>query len=197
MAKNQMLINYVPGVECRVAVVRDGRLEELHSERMDAVSHVGNIYVGRVSNVEPAIQAAFIDFGLEENGFLHVTDVHPRYFPGEDEETTELVGKKTPRRERPPIQACLKRGQEVIVQVLKEGIGVKGPTLTSYLSVPGRFLVMMPFMDKVGVSRRVEDEEQRREMRAVLDQLDLPDGFGFILRTAGMAETKTSLKRWE
>ncbi len=190
-----MLINYVPGVECRVAVVRDGRLEELHSERMDAVSHVGNIYVGRVSNVEPAIQAAFIDFGLEENGFLHVTDVHPRYFPGEDEETTELVGKKTPRRERPPIQACLKRGQEVIVQVLKEGIGVKGPTLTSYLSVPGRFLVMMPFMDKVGVSRRVEDEEQRREMRAVLDQLDLPDGFGFILRTAGMAETKTSLKR--
>ncbi|MBL0921649.1 MAG: Rne/Rng family ribonuclease [Phycisphaerales bacterium] len=195
MSKNQMLINYVPGVECRVAVVREGRLEELHSERMDAVSHVGNIYVGRVVNVEPAIQAAFVDFGLEENGFLHVTDVHPRYFPGEDEETKELVGKKTPRRERPPIQACLKRGQEVIVQVLKEGIGVKGPTLTSYLSVPGRFLVMMPFMDKVGVSRRVEDEDQRREMRAVLDQLDLPDGFGFILRTAGMEETKTSLKR--
>ena len=190
-----MLINYVPGIECRVAVVREGRLEELHSERMDAVSHVGNIYVGRVVNVEPAIQAAFIDFGLEENGFLHVTDVHPRYFPGEDEETTELVGKKTPRRERPPIQACLKRGQEVIVQVLKEGIGAKGPTLTSYLSVPGRFLVMMPFMDKVGVSRRVEDEDQRREMRAVLDQLDLPEGFGFILRTAGMEETKTSLKR--
>lgn len=192
---NKMLVNYVPGVECRVAVVRNGRLDELHAERADSVSHVGNIYVGKVMNVEAGIQAAFVDFGLEENGFLHVTDIHPRYFPGEDDSATERVGLKTPRRERPPIQACLKRGQEVIVQVLKEGIGTKGPTLTSYLSIPGRFIVMMPQMDKVGVSRKVEDEEQRREMRAILDTLDLPDGFGFILRTAGMDQTKTELKR--
>lgn len=192
---NRMLVNYVPGAECRVAVVRNGRLDELHAERADSASHVGNIYVGKVMNVEAGIQAAFVDFGLEENGFLHVTDVHPRYFPGEDDDATERVGLKTPRRERPPIQACLKRGQEVIVQVLKEGIGTKGPTLTSYLSVPGRFIVMMPQMDKVGVSRKVEDEEQRREMRAILDTLDLPEGFGFILRTAGMDQTKTELKR--
>ncbi len=190
-----MLINYVPGVECRLAVVREGKLEELHAERADAASHVGNIYVGRVTNVEPGIQAAFVDFGLEDNGFLHITDVHPRYFPGEDDDATERVGLKTPRRVRPPIQACLKRGQEVIVQVLKEGVGTKGPTLTSYLSIPGRFLVMMPQMDNVGVSRRVEDEERRREMRKILDQLDLPEGFGFILRTAGMNQTKTELKR--
>jgi ribonuclease E len=196
MSKNQMIINYVPGEECRVAIVEDAKLEELHVERFANASRVGNIYVGRVNNVEPAIQAAFVDFGVTENGFLHVSDLHPRYFPGEDmDETTERVGHKTPRRERPPIQHCLKRGQEVIVQVLKEGVGTKGPTLTSYLSIPGRFLVMMPQMDKVGVSRKVEDEEQRREMRQILDQLDLPEGFGFILRTAGMERTKTELKR--
>jgi ribonuclease E len=191
----QMVINYTPGEECRVAMVEHGRLEEFHSERANAVSFVGNIYVGRVVNVEAAIQAAFIDFGLGANGFLHVSDLHPQYFPGEDEETREQIGRKTPRRERPPIQQCLKRGQEVIVQVLKEGISTKGPTLTSYLSIPGRYLVMLPQMDRVGVSRKVEDEDQRREMRKILDGLDLPPEFGFILRTAGMGKSKIELKR--
>ncbi len=195
MAKRQLLINYVPGEECRVAVVEDERLEDLHTERTNAVSHVGNIYVGKVTNVEASIQAAFINFGLEHNGFLHISDLHPQYFPGEDDETTEQVGKKTPRRERPPIQKALKRGQEIMVQVIKEGIGTKGPTLTSYLSIPGRYLVMMPAMDRVGVSRKIEDDELRRKMREQLDQLDLPDGFGFILRTAGMERNKTELKR--
>lgn len=196
MAKQRMVINYVPGEECRVAVVENGRLEELHAERMDGPSnHVGSIYVGRVENVEPGIQAAFVDFGLEANGFLHTSDIHPQYFPGEDSDTTERVGKKTRRSERPPIQDCLRRGDEVAVQVLKEGVGTKGPTVTSYLSIPGRFLVMMPQMDRVGVSRKVEDEEMRRKMRDILDQLDLPEGFGFILRTAGFDRTKAELKR--
>jgi ribonuclease E len=199
MSTKQMIINYVPGEECRVAIVEDGRLEEFHAERMDGPSnHVGNIYVGKVQNVEQSIQAAFIDFGLEQNGFLHVSDVHPQYFPGEDgggSGKTERVGRKTPRRERPPIQDCFRRGDEVAVQVLKEGVGTKGPTVTSYLSIPGRFLVMMPQMDKVGVSRKVEDEDTRRKMREILDQLDLPDGFGFILRTAGMERSKAELKR--
>jgi ribonuclease E len=191
----RMVVNYVAGEECRVAILEDEKLEELHVERFASASRVGNIYVGRVINVEPAIQAAFVDFGVGENGFLHVSDLHPRYFPGETEETTESVGHKTPRRERPPIQAALRRGDEVIVQVLKEGIGTKGPTLTSYLSIPGRFLVMMPGMDRVGVSRKVEDEDLRRKMREILDQLELPDGFGFIVRTAGMDRTKAELKR--
>ncbi|MCC6950316.1 MAG: Rne/Rng family ribonuclease [Phycisphaerales bacterium] len=190
-----MIINYVPGEECRVAIVEDGKLEELYAERFAQASRVGNIFVGKVVNVEPAIQAAFVDFGVGDNGFLHVTDLHPRYFPGEEETATESVGFKTPRRERPPIQAALRRGDEVIVQVLKEGVGTKGPTVTSYLSIPGRFLVMMPYMDRVGVSRKVEDEDQRRKMREILDQLDLPEGFGFILRTAGFEATKTELKR--
>jgi len=195
MAKQQLIINYVPGEECRVAIAEDGKLEELHSERFANASRVGNIYVGRVNNVEASIQAAFVDFGVEDNGFLHVSDLHPRYFPGEADDATEQVGHKTPRRERPPIQACLRKGDEVIVQVLKEGVGTKGPTLTSYLSIPGRFLVMMPQMDKVGVSRKVEDEDQRRKMREILDQLDLPEGFGFIVRTAGMDRGKAELKR--
>ena len=78
MPESQMIINYVPNDECRVAIVEDGKLEELYAERFDAASHVGNIYVGKVINVEPAIQAAFVDFGLEDNGFLHVSDLHPR-----------------------------------------------------------------------------------------------------------------------
>ncbi|MCE7975497.1 MAG: Rne/Rng family ribonuclease, partial [Leptolyngbya sp. PLA1] len=195
MSESKMIINYVPGEECRVAIIEDGKLEELYAERFAQASRVGNIFVGRVVNVEPAIQAAFVDFGVGDNGFLHVTDLHPRYFPGEQDDATESVGFKTPRRERPPIQAALRRGDEVIVQVLKEGVGTKGPTVTSYLSIPGRFLVMMPYMDRVGVSRKVEDEDQRRKMREILDQLDLPEGFGFILRTAGFEATKAELKR--
>ncbi|MEQ8770325.1 MAG: Rne/Rng family ribonuclease [Phycisphaerales bacterium] len=191
----EMLVNYAPGEECRIAIVEDGQLEEFYSEPTNAVSRVGNIYVGKVTNVERAIQAAFVDFGTEENGFLHVSDLHPQYFPGEGEETKERVGKKTPRRSRPPIEHCLKRGQEIIVQVLKEGVGTKGPTLTSYLSIPGRFLVMMPQMDRVGVSRKEEDDDKRRAAKKILDQLDLPEEFGFILRTAGLERTKTELKR--
>jgi ribonuclease E len=188
-----MLVNDVPGEECRIAIVRDGRLEDLFTERAATATSVGNIYKGRVSNVEGAIQAAFIDYGQPQNGFLHISDLHPRYFPGGEQ--SEKVGRKTARHDRPPIQKALKRGDEILVQVLKEGIGSKGPTLTSYLSMPGRLMVMMPYMDKVGVTRRVEDEDERKAMRKVLDSLDLPDDFGFILRTAGMGQSKRELNR--
>jgi ribonuclease E len=190
-----MLINYMPGEECRIAIVSDRRLEEFYQERASSESHVGNIYKGRVTNIEPSIQAAFVDFGIGKNGFLHVTDLHPMYFSGGAKEQVENVGSKTPHRERPPIQKALRRGQEVLVQVLKEGIGNKGPTLTTYLSIPGRFLVMMPHMQRLGVSRKVEDEDTRRELRKVIEQLDPPKEFGFIVRTAGLGQTKTDLKR--
>ncbi|MFG0300131.1 MAG: Rne/Rng family ribonuclease [Phycisphaerales bacterium JB047] len=192
--RTEMIVNYVPGEECRIAMIEDGKLEEFMVEPTDKVSRVGNIYVGRVANIEPAIQAAFVDFGTEENGFLHISDLHPQYFAKGDDKT-ERVGKKTPRRSRPPIQDCLKKGQEIIVQVLKEGVGTKGPTLTSYLSIPGRFLVMMPGMDKVGVSRKEEDDDKRKAAKQILSQLELPEGFGFILRTAGFDRTKAELKR--
>jgi len=189
-----MLINVADSDECRIAILHRERLEELFIERASTESHVGNIYKGRVTNVEPSIQAAFIDFGLPKNGFLHVSDLQPQYFP-ENMRHVEDVGRKTPRRERPPIQRCLRRGQEIIVQVIKEGIGTKGPTLSSYISIPGRYLVMMPGMSRLGVSRRIEDEETRRKMRRILDELSLPKDMGFILRTAGIDQTKRELQR--
>ena len=194
LGASRMLVNYIPGDECRIAFVEDGKLEEYHAEPVGSVSRVNNIYLGVVRNVNTAVQAAFIDFGLDEHGFLHTSDVHPRFFP-QNEDAAERVGIKTPRRDRPPIQRCFKPGDRIMVQVLKEGVGTKGPTLTSYISIPGRYLVMMPGMDNVGVSRKVEDDEARRAMRQILDQLELPDGFGFILRTAGMDRTKTELNK--
>src|SRR5512136_3074883 len=153
MAK-EMLINVSQGEECRIALVENGRVEELYMERSSSTSHVGNIYRGKVVNVEASIQAAFIDFGLGRNGFLHISDLLPSYFGRKGEDVTETVGRKLARRDRPPIQRCLRRGDEITVQIIKEGIGTKGPTLTTYLSIPGRILVMMPGMSKMGVSRK-------------------------------------------
>ena len=195
MPDQQMLIDYVPGEECRIAVVEDGKLDEYYHERASNESHVSNIYQGVVTNVEPSISAAFVDFGLERNGFLHVTDVHPKYFPGEDKEAVETVGHKTRHGDRPGIERCFKKGDPVTVQVIKEGIGNKGPTVTSYLSIPGRFLVMMPDMQQLGVSRKVEDEDQRKQMKKLLKSLDPPKEFGFIMRTAGAGQTKADLKK--
>lgn len=189
-----MMINVSDDDECRIAILHDRRLEELHMERRSAESHVGNIYKGRITNVEPSIQAAFIDFGLGKNGFLHISDLQPQYFL-DNPRAVEGVGRKTPRKDRPLIQKCLKRGQEIIVQITKEGIGTKGPTLTTYLSIPGRYLVMMPGMSRLGVSRKIEDEDARRTMRELLSQLDLPKDMGFILRTAGLDQNKRELQR--
>ncbi len=190
----QMMINVSAGTECRIAILQDNRLEEFFIERDSTQSHVGNIYKGKVTNVEPSIQAAFVDFGLEKNGFLHISDVQPQYFPNHTGEP-EDVGRKIPRHLRPPIQRCFRRGQEVIVQITKEGVGTKGPTLTSYLSIPGRFLVMMPGMSRHGVSRKIEDEAQRREMRDLMAKLELPTGMGFIMRTAGLGRNPRELQR--
>ena len=196
--KQLVVVNDVPGDETRIAILEQGKLVQFFSERAATSTNVGSIYKARVVNVEPAIQAAFVDFGEGANGFLHISDLHPKYFPGnrgDSEKSVEKVGKKIPRRARPLIQDALKRGMEITVQVLKEGLGSKGPTVTSYLSIPGRLLVMMPDMDNVGVSRKVDDEEGRRKMRKILDSLNLPEGFGFILRTAGFDATRTELAR--
>jgi Rne/Rng family ribonuclease len=189
----EMIINTMQREECRIAVLENGRLEEIYIERAAVENHVGNIYKGVVTNVEPSIQAAFVDFGQGKNGFLHISDLHPQYFP-DGAGQFENVGRKMPRRSRPPIQRCLRRGQEVLVQVTKEGIGTKGPTLSTYLSIPGRFLVMMPGMRRLGVSRRIEDEGSRDKLRDVLAGLELPDGMGFIARTAAMDRSQSELQ---
>ncbi len=194
MAK-EMLINVSEGEECRIAIVEDAKLEELYMERASSTSHVGNIYKGRVTNVEPSIQACFVDFGMGRNGFLHISDLMPQYFGKKGEDFQESVGRKMARRDRPPIQRCLRRGDEIIVQIIKEGIGTKGPTLSTYVSIPGRILVMMPGMSKFGVSRKIEDEEERRRLRTILDSLKPIKDVGFIIRTAGIEKTKTEIQR--
>ncbi len=190
-----MLINVSAGEECRIALLEDGRLEELYMERTSATSHVGNIYKGKVMNVEASIQAAFIDFGLGRNGFLHISDLMPTYFGRGGSDVQETVGRKMARRDRPPIQRCLRRGDDIIVQIIKEGIGTKGPTLSTYLSIPGKMLVMMPGMGKMGVSKKIEDEQERRRLRQILDGLKPPRDVAFIIRTAGVGKSKLEIER--
>jgi len=224
-----MLINVSQPEECRIAIVEDGLLEELYIERASQDNYVGNIYKGRIVNLEPSIQAAFVDFGVGRNGFLHISDVEPQYFrqggydpseamnagrmadidTGEDDENGEDGngggqrgrgrGRRPPRggrpRIKPPIQEIFRRGDEVLVQVIKEGIGTKGPTLSTYISIPGRYLVLMPALGRVGVSRKIEDEQLRRTLRDTLLELNPPKGLGFIVRTAGADRTKKELSR--
>src|SRR6201992_536795 len=194
MAK-EMLINVSEGEECRIALLEDGKLEELDMQRTSSTSHVGNIYKGRVTNVEASIQAAFVDFGLGRNGFLHISDLMPTYFGRKGEDIQESVGRKMARPDRPPIQRCLRRGDEIIVQIIKEGIGTKGPTLSTYLSIPGKILVMMPGMGKMGVSKKIEDDQERRRLRQILDSLKPPKDVAFIIRTAGVGKTKLEIER--
>ena len=169
----EMLINVTEREECRVAVVEDSSLEELYVERTSLSSHVGNIYKGKIVNIESGIQAVFVDIGIGKNGFLHISDLHTRYFPGGGRVEVESVGRRQSLKERPPMQDCLRKGQDIIVQVTKEGVKTKGPTLSTYLALPGKFLVMMPWMKRHGVSHKIEDVDEivdeilRRNLKAV------------------------------
>ncbi|NLH18082.1 MAG: Rne/Rng family ribonuclease [Phycisphaerae bacterium] len=189
----EMLINVSQGQECRIAVVDSSSLEELYIERPSLVSHVGNMYKARVVNVEPAIQAAFVDFGTQRNGFLHISDLHPRYFQKE-RVSVEKIGRRKALSQRPHIQKSLKKGQEILVQVTKEGINTKGPTLTTYISLPGRYIVLMPWMDRVGVSQKIEEEAERKRLRETVEQMELPKDAGLIIRTAAQGATKRDLQ---
>lgn len=199
--KKEMLINALQPEETRIAVIEDGNLEELYVERDSQEDLVGNIYKGKVVNLEPSIQAAFVDFGVGRNGFLHISDVEAQYFPDfKPDYEDDPRGRRKPRNERsvrnkPPIQDVFKRGSEVLVQVIKEGIGTKGPTLSTYISIPGRYLVLMPGLQRVGVSRKIEDEEERRELKRILRDIDPPKGLGFIIRTAGVGRSAEDLQR--
>ena len=210
--KQEMLINVRQPEECRIAIVEDGVLEELYIERTAQDNYVGNIYKGVVVNLEPSIQAAFVDFGVGRNGFLHISDVEPQYFRQGGFDPSKPIeppggrrGSSAPTRGRqragarprvkPPIQDILRRGDEVLVQVIKEGIGTKGPTLSTYISIPGRYLVLMPALGRVGVSRKIEDEDDRRRLRDIMLDLNPPKGLGFIVRTAGSDRSRKELSR--
>ncbi len=190
----EMLINVAESEECRVAVIEDGSLEELYVERASLSSHVGNIYKGKVANIESGIQAAFIDFGIGKNGFLHVSDLHPKYFAKAGSKHAENIGRRKSLSERPPIQDCLRKGRELVVQVTKEGLKTKGATLSTYLALPGKYLVMMPWMRKHGVSHKIEDEDERKRLRQILDDSKPPKGQGFIIRTAGQGCSRRDIQ---
>jgi ribonuclease E len=200
--KNEMLINVRQPEESRIGLIEDGVLEELYVERNSLESCVGNIYKGRIVNIEPSIQAAFVDFGVGRNGFLHVSDVEYQYYKHlqdeDDEKERASNGKRFNERSvrnKPPIQEIFRKGSEVLVQVIKEGIGSKGPTLSTYISIPGRYLVLMPGLQRVGVSRKIIDDDARRKLRRQLNELDPPPGLGFIIRTAGLDRTIEDLER--
>jgi len=192
----EMLINVAEKEECRVAVVEGTTLEELYVERSSAGTHVGNIYKGRIVNIESGIQAAFIDIGTEKNGFLHISDLHPRYFPNNKSQPqlVENIGRRQALKDRPPMQSCLHRGQEIIVQVTKEGVKSKGPTLSTYLALAGKHLVMMPWMRGYGISHKIEDEDERKRLAQVFDENKPPKGHGFIIRTAGEGASKRDIQ---
>lgn len=160
----------------RVAVLEDGRLRELYSEQAGSEKLVGNIYVGRVENVLPGMQAAFVDIGLDRNAFLYAGDLKP----GPDCEFAD--GEL--RAAQIPIQRLVKRGQEIMVQVIKEPGGAKGPRISTNITLPGRVAVLLPAMEYVGVSRRIAPEDRREQLRRRMLELK-PEGMGAIVRTAG------------
>lgn len=176
-----MLVNVVEEQEVRIAVLEDGKLEQLYMERTSGEHIVGNIHKGIVVNLVPNIEAAFVEFGYKKHGFLHVSDVLP-----------SAVGKGDKTND---IRRLLHEGQDVLIQVTKEGIGEKGPSLTTYLSLPGRYLVLMPGLSRRGVSRRITDESERSRLRAMLSKLDVPKNMSVIARTAGESRNDADIAR--
>lgn len=188
-----MLVNAIEPEESRIAILEDGVLEELYIERFSRGQIAGNIYKGRIVNIEPSIEAAFVDLGLTKNGFLHASDVR---IPNQVSEKTKNNGTNNKTKEtKTKIKSLLKPDQEILVQVTKEGIGDKGPSLTTYISLPGRFLVLMPVVSRFGISRRIVDESERKRLKQIIEELKPPPNLGFIVRTAGENQTKRELSR--
>jgi ribonuclease E len=186
--KKKMLINVADEEESRVAIVEDGILEEFTIETSSKEQIKGNIYNGVVVKVEPSLQAAFVDYGGRRHGFLPMGEIQSRWY------MTEVRGDD--RERRPRIQEVIRRGQKILVQVVKEEVGTKGASLSSYVSLPGRYLVLMPGSDTAGgISRKIEDEEERKKLKEIIAQLEPPPDVGVIVRTAGLNRSKTELQR--
>jgi ribonuclease G len=173
-------------LETRVAVTEDGKLEEFNIERTTEERLVGSIFKGKVRNLEDGLKAAFVDIGFEKNAFLHYWDIVPNQF----DSGVEIVEREGRRRDKPKItQRDIPRlyppGSEIIVQVTKGPISTKGPRITTNLVLPGRYLVLLPNSDQSGISRKIENQEERRRLKKILRELSIPEGMGVIMRTAG------------
>jgi ribonuclease G len=181
-------------LETRVAVLEDGRLEEFNIERTTEERLVGSIFKGKVRNLEDGLKAAFVDIGFEKNAFLHYWDIVPNQF----DSGVEIVERPTGRDRRPArpkitqkdIPRLYPPGSEIIVQVTKGPISTKGPRITTNLVLPGRYLVLLPNADQSGISRKIENQEERKRLKKILRELAIPDGMGVIMRTAGESQQK-------
>ncbi|MED5370551.1 MAG: Rne/Rng family ribonuclease [Myxococcota bacterium] len=192
---SEIIVN-TTGRETRVALMENNQLAEFHIDRGRDRGYVGNTYKGRVVRVLPGMQAAFVDIGLERAAFLYVGDIYPEFLdmpnpePSSPDETVVEEGPRNrPRQGQPAIQDLIKEGQEIVVQVAKDPIGTKGARLTTHITLPGRYIVFMPTVEHVGISRRIDKDKERRRLREFVDK-HRPKGAGFIVRTvcAGQPE---------
>src|SRR5437764_4327024 len=201
------------GHETMVAILEDDLVAEVFVERERQRGVVGNVYKGRVSKVLPGMQSSFIDLGLERDGFLYVAEVidtleeFERLEAGDEEPSTSAGqapstgagqgngARRDEPRQQPKIEDLLKEGQEILVQVVKEPLGTKGARLTSHVTMPGRFLVFMPTVDHIGVSRKIESREERARLRGIVREFREAHGFtgGVIIRTAAGGRTKEDI----
>ncbi len=190
----KLLINAEEPEECRLALLADGRLESIHVSTVSSKQTKNNIYKARIVAIESNLQAAFVDYGTDKNGFLPFNEIHPEYYKQEiSEENKRYIQQHQWKKLK--IHDVLERGTEVLVQVVKEEVGSKGANMTTYLSIPGRGVVLMPGSDSSGISRKISGEEKRSQLRDIMDSLNIPEGVGWIVRTASIDVTKTALTK--
>ena len=199
----QLIIN-VADHETRVALLEDGTIAELYVDRGDDSNIVGNVYKGKVLRVLPGMQAAFVNIGLNQAAFIYVDDVfyddfreYERLFNVEsemddDDDLKMNPAQKFPKKREFNIEELIYEGQEILVQVAKSPMGTKGARISSYISMPGRFLVLMPTSDHIGISRRIEDEAERDRLKGLVQKLRT-ENFGYIVRTAAEGEQEEKL----
>ncbi len=180
----RMLINAQSSTELRIAIANDSVLEDLKVDIAERGLTRGNIHYGKIANIEPSLNAAFIDYGAPKHGFLAIQDVVP-----------DAYYQAAPRSKRPRIEDVLVRGRPIVVQITREPEGNKGAALTTNLSLAGRYLVLTPFDKTCGVSRKVDTEEVRLKLKAMAESLPVPDGGGVIVRTNALGQTKTAMSR--
>lgn len=179
---SKILINAVDPEECRIAKVSDNRLQEFHIETAAREITHGNIYKGVIVRVEPSLQAVFVDYGAERHGFLQKHEIHFDYLLDDPSGGQSL-------------KDTVKRGQEMIVQVTKDPFMEKGAMLTTFISLPGRHTVLMPGSKTIGVSRKIDDEAERKRLKDLVAKLKIPEDFGVIVRTAGQSCNKTTMQK--
>jgi len=178
---SRIIINVEAPEQCRIALMEDGSLEAFSLETLSHSQVRGNIYKGKLLNIEPSLQAVFIDIGLSRNAYLPFDEIHPEYY-GYVEDKSK-------------IPELLKKGEELIVQVVKEETPLKGAAVTTYLSIPSRYLVLMPGTEHIGISRKIEDEHERKRLKKILKDVKLPGGVGLIARTASQKVPKKDLQK--